>query len=103
MRAYLDVMQMRIPDRLAFELRLDPAATNLECPPMTLLTLVENAVKHGVSVANVATRRRRAWVARGAHIVCPRAVPAIVSSRSCSEASASAVAKTTSCSVVIWT
>jgi hypothetical protein len=47
-RAYLDVMQMRIPDRLAFELRLDPAAANLECPPMTLLTLVENAVRHGI-------------------------------------------------------
>jgi sensor histidine kinase YesM len=41
-------MQMRIPDRLAFALRLDPVATHLECPPMTLLTLVENAVRHGI-------------------------------------------------------
>jgi Histidine kinase len=47
-RAYLDVMQMRMPDRLQFALRVDEAATALRCPPMTLLTLVENAVRHGI-------------------------------------------------------
>ena len=47
-RAYLELMQMRIPDRLEFALRVDPAANALECPPMTLLTLVENAVRHGI-------------------------------------------------------
>jgi Histidine kinase len=47
-RAYLDLMQMRIPDRLRFAIRLDPAAARLPCPPMTLLTLVENAVRHGI-------------------------------------------------------
>jgi signal transduction histidine kinase len=47
-RAYLELMRMRMPDRLAFELRVDPAATALQCPPMTLLTLVENAVRHGI-------------------------------------------------------
>jgi len=47
-RAYLDVMQMRMPDRLQFALRIDEAATGLRCPPMTLLTLVENAVRHGI-------------------------------------------------------
>ncbi|HEY6645048.1 sensor histidine kinase [Povalibacter sp.] len=47
-RAYLDVMQMRIPDRLQFSLRVDPTARDLSCPPMTLLTLVENAVRHGI-------------------------------------------------------
>lgn len=47
-RAYLDVMQMRIPDRLQFSLRVDPAAKNLPCPPMTVLTLVENSVRHGI-------------------------------------------------------
>jgi sensor histidine kinase YesM len=41
-------MQMRMPDRLQFALRIEPAATNLLCPPMTLLTLVENAVRHGI-------------------------------------------------------
>jgi signal transduction histidine kinase len=47
-RAYLELMQMRMPDRLQFALHIDPAATSLRCPPMTLLTLVENAVRHGV-------------------------------------------------------
>jgi signal transduction histidine kinase len=47
-RAYLEVMHMRMPDRLQFALQIDEAATELECPPMTLLTLVENAVRHGI-------------------------------------------------------
>jgi LytS/YehU family sensor histidine kinase len=47
-RAYLNVMQMRMPDRLRFELRIDESAASLRCPPMTLLTLVENAVRHGI-------------------------------------------------------
>jgi two-component sensor histidine kinase len=46
--AYLELMQMRMPDRLQFTLRIDPAAKSLQCPPMTLLTLVENAVRHGI-------------------------------------------------------
>jgi signal transduction histidine kinase len=47
-RAYLELMRMRIPDRLNFALHIDPAANSLQCPPMTLLTLVENAVRHGI-------------------------------------------------------
>jgi signal transduction histidine kinase len=47
-RAYLELMQMRMPDRLAFALHVDPAARGLRCQPMTLLTLVENAVQHGI-------------------------------------------------------
>jgi LytS/YehU family sensor histidine kinase len=47
-RAYLELMQMRMPDRLAFALHVEPAVHVLSCPPMTLLTLVENAVQHGI-------------------------------------------------------
>lgn len=47
-RAYLEVMHMRIPDRLQYVLHVDDAALELVCPPMTLLTLVENAVRHGI-------------------------------------------------------
>ncbi|MGQ0429423.1 MAG: sensor histidine kinase [Gammaproteobacteria bacterium] len=47
-RAYLDLMKMRMPDRLQFELKADESALALRCPPMTLLTLVENAVRHGI-------------------------------------------------------
>jgi signal transduction histidine kinase len=50
-RAYLDLMRMRMPDRLAFALRADEEALPLRCPPMTLLTLVENAVRHGIDPA----------------------------------------------------
>jgi sensor histidine kinase YesM len=47
-RAYLEVMQMRIPDRLQFVLHAEDAVLALQCPPMSLLTLVENAVRHGI-------------------------------------------------------
>src|SRR5262245_7423604 len=47
-QAYLELMHMRIPDRLQFALHVDEAARALRCPPMTLLTLVENAVRHGI-------------------------------------------------------
>ncbi|MDC8772184.1 sensor histidine kinase [Roseateles albus] len=47
-RAYLELMQMRMPDRLAFDLHVGSGVHLLRCPPMTLLTLVENAVQHGI-------------------------------------------------------
>ena len=47
-RAYLELMQMRMPDRLAFALHVQAGVQSLRCPPMTLLTLVENAVQHGI-------------------------------------------------------
>jgi signal transduction histidine kinase len=48
-RAYLEVMHMRMPDRLRFTVHADEEALPLYCPPMTLLTLVENAVRHGIA------------------------------------------------------
>jgi LytS/YehU family sensor histidine kinase len=47
-QAYLELMHMRMPDRLQFAMHVDDAALTLLCPPMTLLTLVENAVRHGI-------------------------------------------------------
>lgn len=47
-RAYLELMHMRMPDRLQFSMQVDQQALDLQCPPMTLLTLVENAVRHGI-------------------------------------------------------
>ena len=46
--AYLELMHMRMPDRLQYELHVDDSALELRCPPTTLLTLVENAVRHGI-------------------------------------------------------
>lgn len=47
-RAYLDIMYMRMPDRLLYSINVDDAARAVHCPPMTLLPLVENAVRHGI-------------------------------------------------------
>src|ERR1700730_2551243 len=55
-RAYLEVMHMRMPDRLQFELQVDETVRGLQCPPMTLLTLVENAVRHGIDPSEVGGR-----------------------------------------------
>jgi hypothetical protein len=46
--AYLEVMRLRMADRLEFAVRVDEAALGLACPSTALLTLVENAVKHGI-------------------------------------------------------
>ena len=50
-QAYLELMLMRMPDRLTYELRIDPALRSLRFPAMSLLTLVENAIRHGIDPA----------------------------------------------------
>lgn len=61
-QAYLELMHMRMPDRLQFAIQAEPAALAVQCPPMTLLTLVENAIRHGIDpsedggVINVSVR-----------------------------------------------
>ena len=52
-RSYLDLMHLRMPDRLQFSIHADDAALDLRCPPLTLLTLVENAVRHGIDPSEV--------------------------------------------------
>jgi sensor histidine kinase YesM len=47
-RAYLDLMQMRMPDRLTYTIDIDPEVATMRFPPMALLTLVENAIRHGI-------------------------------------------------------
>ena len=47
-RPYLELMQMRMPDRLRYAMKVDPSVLAVRCPPTTLLTLVENAVRHGI-------------------------------------------------------
>lgn len=46
--AYLELMRMRMPDRLGYSVHVDPGALALHCPPMVLLTFAENAIKHGI-------------------------------------------------------
>lgn len=50
-RAYLELMQMRIPDRLGFGIAVPEALLRERFPSMGLLTLVENAVRHGIDPA----------------------------------------------------
>jgi len=47
-RAYLDIQKIRMGHRLAFEVELPEALRSAEFPPMMCLSLVENAVKHGL-------------------------------------------------------
>jgi len=47
-RAYLAIMQTRLGERLAYRIDVDPAQGSLRFPPLMLMTLVENAIKHGI-------------------------------------------------------
>jgi signal transduction histidine kinase len=47
-RAYLELMHMRMPDRLAFSIDAPAELEQVEFLPMSVLTLVENAVRHGI-------------------------------------------------------
>lgn len=55
-RAYLELMHMRMPDRLAYQLDIPDDVSALRFPPMALLTLVENAIEHGVDPSCEACR-----------------------------------------------
>jgi sensor histidine kinase YesM len=46
-RAYLALMSSRIP-RLSFSIDAPDALLGLSCPPLMLISLAENAVKHGI-------------------------------------------------------
>jgi len=48
LRAYLEIMALRMEPRLSFRLELPPDLENTLVPPMLLHPLVENAIKHGL-------------------------------------------------------
>jgi len=48
-RSFLTILQMRMGDRLQFSIRADQGLEQARMPPMVLATLVENAMKHGLS------------------------------------------------------
>jgi hypothetical protein len=48
-RAYLEVEQSRLGDRLAVKIQVDDAALQVAIPVLSIQPLVENAIKHGVA------------------------------------------------------
>ena len=48
-QSFLTILQMRMGDRLTFEIRAEDGLDGARLPPMVLPTLVENAIKHGLS------------------------------------------------------
>ncbi|MGZ5651755.1 MAG: histidine kinase, partial [Usitatibacter sp.] len=47
-RAYLNILQMRMGKRLAFDIAVPPELMDAPFPPLMLPSLVENAIKHGL-------------------------------------------------------
>jgi hypothetical protein len=47
-KAYLDILKLRMGDRLALQIQVPDALAAVPMPPMMLQTLVENAIKHGL-------------------------------------------------------
>ncbi|MEJ5989780.1 histidine kinase [Ramlibacter sp. PS3R-8] len=63
-RAFLELYRIRMGARLAFEIDADASLLALAFPPMLAMTLVENAIRHGVEPAGgglvrVTARRTR--------------------------------------------
>jgi signal transduction histidine kinase len=48
-RSFLTILQMRMGERLQFGIDAPPELAGARVPPMVLPTLVENAIKHGLS------------------------------------------------------
>ncbi len=46
---YLSIEKIRFEDRLQYQMDIQPGSNSLPVPPLMIQTLVENAVKHGVS------------------------------------------------------
>ena len=56
-QAYLGIIRARLP-RLAFEIDCPPALRSVAIPPLMLISLVENAVKHGIELKQGPARIR---------------------------------------------
>ena len=63
---YLALMAIRFGERLSFELDCPPALAGASLPPLMLMTLVENAVRHGVEPMPGVVRVRLCARAEGA-------------------------------------
>ncbi len=57
-RLYLEIERTRFPDRLRFDVALEPGTSDAKVPALLLQPLVENAVKHGVARSEFPTAIR---------------------------------------------
>lgn len=46
--AYLDIIKMRMGERLRFDIAASEEARACQIPPLSVMTLVENAIQHGI-------------------------------------------------------
>ena len=69
LRGYLEIEQMRFPDRLTVTFDIEPKANELLVPHLILQPLVENALRHGIMPREEAGRIEiSARVAEGQHL-----------------------------------
>ena len=47
-RAYLDIIRMRMGERLRFDIAASEEALACQIPPLSVMTLIENAIQHGI-------------------------------------------------------
>jgi sensor histidine kinase YesM len=70
-RAYLDIMRLRMGERLSYRIDCPEELDSVTLPPLSLATLVENAIKHGlepkvgpgVVSISAGSREGRFWIA----------------------------------------
>jgi LytS/YehU family sensor histidine kinase len=56
--AYLAIEKIRFEERLRVSIAIEPGLQEVQIPPMSLQTLVENAVKYGVETSSVGSEIR---------------------------------------------
>lgn len=70
--SYLELMRVRLPDRLTYRIDVPESLRSASFPPLILLTLVENAVKHGIEpkagAGHIRIDALREQRAEGAHL-----------------------------------
>ncbi|MUI12028.1 sensor histidine kinase [Massilia dura] len=68
--AYLAIEKIRFEERLRVQVDIEPGLERVMIPPMSLQTLVENAVKYGVELSTAGSDIRiRAWRGEGATLI----------------------------------
>jgi hypothetical protein len=68
-RAYLDIMRIRLGEKLKFEIDLPPGVANARMPPMMLLPLVDHALVYGLQPGQLDGTIRITTKARDGRVV----------------------------------